>query len=231
MGVTMGECEQPVLPSARKENTQCVLYSDPGQRVLYAFFKGFFFLRNFFAFFYLPNVRIFYSDPPPHIFLPPFFCGAQHSTAHATARRAPLKGAAAPIAPARSASASHRAQPLARPARPAAGGGPRQSELARALVAHHVEEYLHDRGARGELVVHAVLGALGPRGRREPRVEQLPAERPQPARDEVGERARARVCDVGLAEAVHLHRPILSTELVTIRSDVISLQLSTVSKH
>ena len=47
---------------SRKENTQCVLYSDPGQRVLYAFFT---------FFFYLPNVRVFYSDPPPR-FLPRF---------------------------------------------------------------------------------------------------------------------------------------------------------------
>ena len=60
----------------QKENTQCVLYSDPGSwpvrslRVLYAFF---FLIRNLRAF-YLPTARVFYSDPPirHHVFLPRF---------------------------------------------------------------------------------------------------------------------------------------------------------------
>ena len=33
---------------ARKENTQCVLYSDPGQRVLYAFFTRFYVILRLF---------------------------------------------------------------------------------------------------------------------------------------------------------------------------------------
>ena len=52
------------LPS-RKENTQWVLNSDPGQRVFCAFFT--LVLRNF-TLFYLPAVRVFYSDPPLHFF-------------------------------------------------------------------------------------------------------------------------------------------------------------------
>ena len=53
-----------------KENTQCVLYSGPGQRVLYAFF-ALFFKRNFAPFFTYP-LRAFFTSVRHHVFLPRF---------------------------------------------------------------------------------------------------------------------------------------------------------------
>ena len=53
---------------SRKANTQCVLYSDPGQRVRCAFF----FYVTLRLFLLTQCARFYYSDPPPR-FLTAFF--------------------------------------------------------------------------------------------------------------------------------------------------------------